>query len=71
MFGDREKRFAGQDNLMARQFAQAFTDGFLGLARRIDVRGVEEVDAEIEGAMDESGGLREVDSRAEGQPGSQ
>jgi len=46
-----EEAFARQDDLLARQFDETFSQGFLGLAFGVDIRGVEEVDAEVESAM--------------------
>lgn len=71
MLGDREEGFAGQDDLVARQTLKAFAQRSLCFTLRVDVRSVEEVDAEIEGATYELVGLGEVDSRAEGEPGPQ
>ena len=67
----REERLARQDDLVARQFEKALPQCFLGFAFGVDVRRIEEVDAEVEGALDEPRGLFEIDPRAEGQPGPQ
>lgn len=56
---------------MAREFEKALPQRFFGLAFGVDIRRVEEVDAEIKGPVDDPGRLAEIDLGSEGQPRAQ
>ena len=68
MFGHGEEGFGCQHDVMSRKFLKALAERSLGFAFCVDVRGVEKIDAEIERAVDEAGGLREIDAGAQGEP---
>ncbi len=64
----REETFGRDDELVAGQGGDRIAEGALGLPLGVDVGGIEEIDAELEGMGDESCRLAPVDLRAEGQP---
>jgi len=71
MFGHRKEALRGQHDMMSGQVGERLADREFRFALRIDVGGVEEVDAEVEGLMQQSRGLRVVDTGTQCQPRAQ
>src|SRR5205085_6119546 len=61
----------GDHELLARQVPDGGAQSALGGAAHVDVGGVEQVDAELEGAMDDAGALGFVHRAAVGGPRSE
>jgi tRNA-(ms[2]io[6]A)-hydroxylase len=68
VLGHREERLGGDHQVAAGDRAQRLAEHLLGLARGIDVGGVEQVDAEVVGAVHDLAGGLAVDARSEREP---
>ena len=66
-----EPGFGGDHDVASRYPAQRLPQRRFGLAVRVDICGVEEVDAKIEGAVDDFARSISIELGAEGQPGTQ
>ena len=69
--GHREEAFGRDDELCAGQGRDRIAQRVLGLALGIDVGGIEEIDAELEGMGDQAVRLASIDPGAEGEPGTE
>ena len=68
VLGHGEEALACNDQLLAGQVAHRAAQCRFRSAVRIDVRGIEEVHAQIVGTLDEPAAARDIECRAERQP---